>query len=169
MPKERYSKLPNSQKLMSITEKVVKHRDPRFIASETNPFNKGLFEASYKFVDDMAKQRKRDIKRQLRVYKKKTNKNKELTSQETDTQKSLIGILAEESNLIKVKNMSTNSAESKYLKQAKDMNKERAKKGLNPIYYKKRELKEMKYKEQFEKLEKKGKVDREISKAMRKL
>ena len=49
------------------------------------------------------------------------------------------------------------------------MNKERAQKGLKPIYYKKRELKEMKYKEQFEKLERKGRVDREISKAYKKL
>ncbi len=59
--------------------------------------------------------------------------------------------------------------DSKYLKQAKQMNKERAKKGMKPIYYKKRELKEMRYKEEFEKLEKKGRVDREISKAYRKI
>ena len=49
------------------------------------------------------------------------------------------------------------------------MNKERAKLGKNPIYYKKRELKEMKYKEEFDKLDKKGRVDREISKAFRKI
>ena len=49
------------------------------------------------------------------------------------------------------------------------MNKERAKKGLKPIYYKKRELKEMRYKEQFDKLDKKGKVDKEIHKAYKKL
>lgn len=49
------------------------------------------------------------------------------------------------------------------------MNKERAKKGQTPIYYKKRELKEMKYKEAFDKFDKKGKVDREIQKAYKKL
>ena len=49
------------------------------------------------------------------------------------------------------------------------MNKERAKKGLAPIFYKKRELKEMKYKDDFDRFDKQGKVEKEISKAFRKL
>ena len=59
--------------------------------------------------------------------------------------------------------------DAKYLKKAKEINKERAKKGLKPVYFKRRELKEMKYQEKFEKLDKRGKVDKEIGKAFKKL
>ena len=49
------------------------------------------------------------------------------------------------------------------------MNKDRAKQGLNPIYYKKRELKELKYQDEFDKFDKRGKVDKQIHKAYKKL
>ncbi|CAI2379483.1 unnamed protein product [Moneuplotes crassus] len=168
MPKERYSKIPVKDKMMSTFQAQEKGRDPRFLAGDASQFNKGLFEASYNFINDMTKDRKKNIKRELNALKKKTRKNKKLSPAELETQEKLTNILAEESNLIKV--YSKSNPESKYLKEAKKMNKERAKKGQNPIYYKKRELKEMRYKEQFDKLDKKkGRVDKEIQKAFRKV
>ena len=47
----------------------------------------------------------------------------------------------------------------KVMKEAKDANKERAKQGLEPIYLKKREIKQLKFKDKFEKLEKDGKLE----------
>ena len=53
----------------------------------------------------MAKERKGQIKQRLAQFKRKTKKNKKLTTQELEEQQRLTEILDEESNLIKMKNM----------------------------------------------------------------
>ena len=97
MPKERYSKIPVGHAPMMVkTEQKEKFRDPRF--DPDGDFNKGLFEASYKFVEEIAKDRERDIKGKLKYYKRKIQKKQKLTEDELKEQQRLIDILNEEGN-----------------------------------------------------------------------
>ena len=48
------------------------------------------------------------------------------------------------------------------LKQVKSMNEDRVKKGQAPIYLKRRELKELRYKSKFDKLESKGRTEKHM-------
>jgi len=50
------------------------------------------------------------------------------------------------------------------LKKVKEINKERVKKGKEPVYLKDRQLKELGYREKFEELERKGKLEEFIEK-----
>lgn len=66
--------------------------------------NKGLFEASYGFIKDIAKQREKDIKDKLNQIKRKVKKRKRLTPEDEANRDRLLEILNEESNLVKTKN-----------------------------------------------------------------
>ena len=61
------------------------------------------------------------------------------------------------------------SKDHNYLQKVKDINKDRAMKGLKPVFYKKREIKELRYKDEFDRLEKRGKVTRAIDNAFKKI
>ena len=126
----------------------------------------------------MAKDREKIMKQRLNQIKRKTRKRKRLTKDEADEQDRLIEILNEETNLIKTENRGSlfrllsiieSNKQQKYLQQVKQINKDRAKKGLKPVFYKKRELKEMKFKEEFDNLEKKGRVDKAIDNAFKRI
>ena len=96
----------------------------------------------------MRTERFTELKESLRIAKK--SKDKEQVTQ-------IRNFIGQEKDLI---NKSLNKRKDKQtITQAKQNNKDRVEKGLNPVFLKKREIKEMRYKDKFDNLEKQGRLD----------
>ena len=155
MPKTRYSKLPVSiirpLNLESMeTKQAPKTRDPRFDNLSGN-LNEGLFQESYSFVKDIRNERigqLNDYITQAKRVKKQDGTEKMV--------KQLREMLGEEKDALNKGQQRRKDKE--ILKEVKQENRDRAVKGLEPKFYKKRELKDLRHKEKFDKLEKEGKL-----------
>ena len=154
MPKQHFSKLPVS------VIKVIKGRndgpskpvvrDPRFDA-QAGTLNKGMFEKSYGFVADLQRSRLRELKDELKHADK-------IGDFEARTQiKQLLG--DERALLAKQRQQ---QAEKEVIVQVKAQNKDRAAEGKQAVFVKKREIKELKLKKQFDELDKSGRLDKHL-------
>lgn len=154
MPKERYSKLPVSVLRPLNLEKTPNaggvRRDPRFDGMSGN-LNEGLFRESYSFIKDYQSERINELKDLIQSNRK-----------DKDNVHKLRVMLGEEKDM--AYKSKQRQKEKEIMKSAKQENIERAKKGQDPVYLKKRELKERQHIDKFEKLDKSGKLDEFIQK-----
>eukprot|EP00347_Sterkiella_histriomuscorum_P011724 403371354 len=161
MPREKFSKLQvsvlrplNMQSVQtkgSAPAKLHTH-DPRFDARSGN-LNEGLFKESYAFIKEVQDERFKKLGEALRKAKKEGDKDK------AQKLRDMIGDEKSYKNKGKQKQQ-----EKEVIKEAKKANRERVEKGLEPVYLKKRDIKEMKVKQKFEKLDKEGKLEQFIMK-----
>ena len=154
MPKERYSKLPVSILRPLNLERAPNQggirRDPRFDGMSGN-LNEGLFRESYSFIKDYQQDRINELKDLIQSNRK-----------DKDNVHKLRAMLGEEKDM--ANKSKQRQKEKEIMKTAKMENIERVKKGMEPVFLKKRELKERQHIEKFEKLEKSGKLDDFIQK-----
>ena len=105
--------------------------------------NEGLFKESYAFVGDLRKERIANLKNLISEAKgPEVHRLREMLGEERDLE-----------NKAKER-----GRDKKIMKEIKEENKQRALKGLGEVYIKKRELKDRRHKEAFEKIEKEGKM-----------
>lgn len=146
MPKERYSKLPVSILRPLNLEKAQTgiRRDPRFDGLSGN-LNEGLFRESYSFIKDYQSERISQLKDLIQTNKK-----------DKDNVHKLRELLGEEKDM--ANKSKQRQKEKEIMKAAKQENIERVQKGQQPVFLKKRELKERQHVDKFEKLDKEGKL-----------
>jgi len=148
MPRERYSKLPVSTirdlNLESLGgRQAPATRDPRF-DNLSGKINDGLFRESYAFVKDLRAERISTLQSYVSQAKSTTDKKR---------LREMLG--AEKDAMHKAEQR---GKDKEILKGVKQENRERAARGLEPKYLKKRELKDLRHKEAFERLESSGKM-----------
>ena len=126
---------------------TIVSRDPRF-DSLSGTLNEGLFKESYSFVKEVREERINQLQGFIKEAK---------TSKDSDNLRRLRDMLGQEKDM--ANKGEQRKKDKEILKEVKQTNKDRAMKGLDPMFLKKRELKELRHKGQFEKLEKEGKLD----------
>ncbi|CDW79299.1 rrna processing protein [Stylonychia lemnae] len=153
MPRERYSKLQVSilRPINIINDQPKLHtRDPRF-DNRSGTLNQGLFQESYAFIKEYQDERFQQLGEKLRSAKKQGDK---------DQIKQIRDLIGNDKSFMN-KNKKQKQ-EKEVIQEQKKVNKERAEKGLQPLYLKKREIKEMQVKQKFEKLDKDGNLEKFI-------
>ena len=113
-------------------------RDPRF-ENTSGTLNQGLFAKSYSFIKEMQQQRQSNLKEQYVKAKNTGDKH---------AQERIKEMMAEE-KILKSK-LKKQNEEHIMMQNLKKQNKQRVLSGQEPVYAKKREIKELKLKDRFD-------------------
>jgi ribosomal RNA-processing protein 36 len=162
-PKERDARIPVSKFQLVVQPQKPNGRDPRFDGL-SGRLDSEKYQKSYGFLIDQKQQEIKDLESEIQKTKTGSKKQrKKYSEEEIKKLKGVLGKNKEEMNRFKA-----NEDVQEVKKGQKKLVAERVKKGKNPFYLKRNELKNKLMERKFEELDRKKKLDKTMDEKKRK-